>query len=61
MRDEGWYWVKIDGDWACANWIADEWWLAGNAESASDYVFEEIGPRIPTPDEAPNELLERTS
>lgn len=53
MRDEGWYWVKIKGDWACAKWIADEWFLAGQEESVSDYVFEEIGPRIHPPSEAP--------
>ena len=50
-RKEGWYWVRFCADWECAKWTG-EGWRRGNVTSlARDSAFEEIGNRIPTPDE----------
>ncbi len=53
-RQDGWYWVKPRG---CKAWVA-AWWdqenfLAGKAVYEFHFLVDEIGPRIPSPDEAP--------
>lgn len=59
MRRPGWYWVRKTGcDWQPAEWaittVGDCHYVSWDSELADtglDADFEEIGPRIPTPDE----------
>jgi len=53
MRQAGWYWVRdsVEG-WHPAHW--DVHWTSPHVirmGGVRDSEFEEIGPRIPTPDE----------
>lgn len=53
-RKAGFYWVKYCGEWAAMEWYSGRGlihqWLFG-PESLEDEHLDEIGPRIPTPDE----------
>lgn len=57
-RKEGWYWVKF-GLGENDNWCAIEYTSLGfkitPTTHVSDNWLADIGPRIPTPDEATNE------
>nr|WP_163503585.1 hypothetical protein [Halomonas socia] len=49
-REAGYYWTKVDGEWEPAFHQGDgDWRIFGGW--AEDDWFEEIGPRIPAPDE----------
>ena len=61
-RKAGWYWVKLrHGEWVPCEWLPDadypddaECWVDAPLSPmgyARDEQFEQIGPRIPTPDE----------
>ncbi len=53
-RKAGWYWVRgFESDvWEVAEFTGGETWFINAHEGAVNEVFfEEIGPRIPTPDE----------
>ena len=50
-RKPGWYWVRIDGcEWETALWM-DGGWRDVKKGSLTDEFWDEIGPRIPCPDE----------
>jgi hypothetical protein len=55
-RDEGYYFVKLDGSWLIAHWHHDSfrpafgWMLCGDEVEACDSFFEEIGTRIMHPE-----------
>ena len=53
IREEGYYWCKVNGEWDIYKWESDyKWRLAGTSkrftEDESDIINEE---RIPNPDE----------
>jgi len=48
-RQEGWYHTKLDGVWGCCEYYNGEWVVLDKA--FTDHWFDEIGPRIPSPDE----------
>lgn len=51
-RQEGWYWVRIEGcAWEPALWM-DEKWRDVKKGALTDDFWTEIGSRIPSPDEA---------
>lgn len=52
MREEGWYWVKLEGEWIPAKYDgSDEWTVPGGHKSYmfTDDDFEIISERIPEP------------
>lgn len=42
MREEGYYWVKLNENWIIARWYNDAWYLAGFVGCRFDIDFEEI-------------------
>ena len=59
-RKAGWYWVKMDGEWYASQYRpghirggdgVEAPWSFGILLSLEEAGFDEIGPRIPTPDE----------
>ncbi len=50
-RKEGWYWVKDMDGWKCAEWRESTWFVGWSKYSVSDYPFDMVGARIPTPNE----------
>ena len=59
-RQAGWYWVMFVGSWNAAEWVGDEcqyWQVAGMEGSVPESCFDEVGPRIPTPDEMERQKL----
>ncbi len=61
-RKPGWYWVKDGEGWKCAEWRDASWYVGWAKYAASDFPFDEIGNRIPTPDEPkPPNLLTRSN
>lgn len=54
-RKLGWYWVKFDVDekngWECAEWNGATWEATCADYDWPEYMVEEVGQRIPTPDE----------
>lgn len=57
-RKRGWYWVRRDrgGPWLAAEWWSGAnaygWYVGGTEPLIQDDDLAEIGPRIPTPEEA---------
>lgn len=51
-RKAGWYWVKVDGDWECAQYDCGDWHITRANHEWPEDNLDEVGPRIPTPDEA---------
>lgn len=49
-RKEGWYHVKVGDYWTCAYWHGKGWTVLG-VNQCSDKYFDEIGQRIPSPEE----------
>ncbi len=62
-RKPGWYWVKIGMRWRPALWQGGAWMEPDYAYGdEDDDGWDEIGPRIPTPDEPkPPNLLTRSN
>ena len=60
-RESGYYWVELFGEWTATEWNAQHgnWFLVGIEGPRRDEDFSKIGPRIPSPDEAPAEPTER--
>lgn len=47
--EDGFYWVRVRGGWEIAKTFMGKWILTGIAFQFPDYVFLEIGERIPEP------------
>lgn len=52
-RKAGWYWVKTDyqSEWEAAQFDGDDWHVTGADQKWDESMLDEIGSRIPTPDE----------
>jgi hypothetical protein len=52
MREEGFYWVKIDGDWTVGEYAGESfapWTVIGSDESFEEAKLELIGDRLDPP------------
>lgn len=43
--EDGFYWVRVNGDWEPAQCIDDEWFVTGDAQIFNFDAFDEIDPR----------------